>query len=67
MGKSKGRYTCVDYRQEMILLSLQRQLADPKLPAAEKHRISNEVSELERQMGMDAPPVEMTADDPANV
>jgi hypothetical protein len=56
MGKNRGRYTCSDYRQEMILLSLQRQLADPNLSAAEKGRIFIEVSQLQRQMGMDEPP-----------
>lgn len=48
-----GKYTCRDYRQEMILLGLKRQLEDPGLPDSEKIRIARDVRELERQMGMD--------------
>ena len=48
-----GEYTCTQYRQEMMLLGLKRQLEDPDLPPTEKNRIAEKVSELERQMGMD--------------
>lgn len=49
----KQPYTCNDYRQEMILVGLKRQLADPKLDPAEKKRIEAEVQKLEAAMGMD--------------
>ncbi len=48
-----GKYTCTDYRQEMILLGLRRQLSDPKLTEAERDRIARKIQELEAQMGMD--------------
>jgi hypothetical protein len=51
--KPTGKYTCTEYRQEMILLGLKRQLEDPELPEAEKMRIAEKVRELEQQMGMD--------------
>ncbi|MBC2711617.1 MAG: hypothetical protein HGJ94_11720 [Desulfosarcina sp.] len=51
--KSAGKYTCTEYRQEMILLGLKRQLEDPGLPEAEKRCIAEKISELEQQIGMD--------------
>ncbi len=47
------KYTCNDYRQEMILVGLKQQLADPDLDPAEKKRIENEIQKLEAAMGMD--------------
>jgi hypothetical protein len=46
------RYTCTDYRQEMVLLSLKRQLADPGLDSAEKQRLESQIRQLEKEMGM---------------
>ena len=43
----------MEYRQEMILLSLKRQLEAPELPEAERIRIAEKVRELEQRMGMD--------------
>ena len=51
--KPAGKYTCTEYRQEMILLGLKRQLEDPELPESERMRIAEKVRELEQQMGMD--------------
>jgi hypothetical protein len=51
--QSLGKYTCLEYRQEMILLGLKRQLTDPDLSQTEKNRIAEKVRELEQQMGMD--------------
>lgn len=51
--KSAGNYTCTEYRQEMILLGLKRQLEDPGLPEPEKICIAERVRKLEQQMGMD--------------
>ncbi len=48
-----GKYTCTEYRQEMILLGLKRQLADPTLSEAQRMRVAEKIRELERQMEMD--------------
>ena len=48
-----GKYTCREYREEMLLLGMKRQLEDPALPDAEKQRLIEKIRELERQMGMD--------------
>ena len=46
------RYTCTDYRLEMVLLSLRRRLAKGDLSEAEKREIQQEIQRLEAQMGM---------------
>ena len=46
-------YTCNDYREEMILLSLQRQLASPDLVPEKKHEILKEIAKVEARMGLD--------------
>ena len=51
--KPNNRYTCTEYRQEMMLLGLRRQLEAPDLNETEKRRIIEEIRELELQMGMD--------------
>ena len=51
--KPTGKYTCTEYRQEMILLGLKRQLEDPVLPDAQRVHVAEKIRELERQMGMD--------------
>ena len=51
--KPNATYTCTEYRQEMILLGLKRQLENPGLPESEKLRITEKVRQLEQQMGMD--------------
>lgn len=48
-----GKYTCLEYREEMLLLGLKRQIADPALPETEKRRLAEKIRELEQQMGMD--------------
>jgi hypothetical protein len=47
-----ANYTCNDYRQEMILLALQRKLAGADLSESEKTRIQEEIRRIEEQMGM---------------
>ena len=51
--KHAGKYTCTEYRQEMILLGLKRQLEAPGVPEAQRMRITEKINELEQQMGMD--------------
>ena len=48
----KRRYTCVDYRQEMMLAGLRKQLHDPFLDEQEKERIKEQVRRLETEMGL---------------
>ena len=49
---AKGRYTCSDYRQEMILAGLRRRLADPDLDEREKERLTRQVQQMEQEMGL---------------
>jgi len=55
MGKSKtgGQYTCNEYREEMILLGLQKRLSSQKLSPEEKQTLLKEIAEVEKQMGID--------------
>lgn len=50
---STGKYTCTEYREEMVLLGLKRRLADPALPEKEKRMLRERISRLEQEMGMD--------------
>jgi hypothetical protein len=43
-------YTCIKYREEMILLSLQRQMHQKNLPEAEKEKLLEEIRKIERLM-----------------
>ena len=49
MAKSEN-YTCADYREEMILLSLRRRLEDPGVSEAEKPIILSRIQELEESL-----------------
>jgi hypothetical protein len=51
MAKSAA-YTCVDYREEMILLGLRRRLEDPALSEDEKSVILSRIQELEKSLDM---------------
>jgi hypothetical protein len=46
-------YTCNEYREEMILLGLQRQLAAPDLSLEKKEALLKEISRVEALMGLD--------------
>jgi hypothetical protein len=48
-----GAYTCQEYREEMILLALQKKLTAPDLSPEEKQRLLEEIAEVEARMGMD--------------
>lgn len=52
-GNRMKRYTCNDYRQEMMLAGLRKQLADPKLSRSQKERLEKEIKRLESEMGLD--------------
>lgn len=45
-------YTCAEYREEMLLLSLRRRLAEQDLTPAEREELSNQIRVLEAHMGM---------------
>ena len=47
------KYTCSDYRQEMILNALRKRLANEQMSAEEQARIEHQIKELEKDMGMD--------------
>ena len=52
MAAKKGNYTCNDYREEMILLGLQKRLNQENLSDKEKQEILREIEVIEKQMGM---------------
>ncbi len=45
-------YTCNDYRQEQILLSLSRRLEDPDIAESEKERLRRQIKKLEADLDM---------------
>lgn len=47
------RYTCNDYRQEMMLAGLRKQLAEAPLSKSRKERLEKEIRRLEADMGLD--------------
>jgi len=47
-----NKYTCNEYRQEMILLSLRMRLNEKDLPEAEREKIQKEIQQLETSMEM---------------
>ncbi len=53
MSDKTHNYTCQDYRQEMILLSLKKRLQDPELPEKDKREIEQEIQKLEKEMDLD--------------
>lgn len=48
-----SNYTCNDYRAEMILLGLQKQLAAPGLAPEVKNELQKKIAVVEHEMGMD--------------
>ena len=47
------KYTCADYRIEMILLSLRQRLKQEDLDDAEKQDIILQIEKIEAVMGLD--------------
>lgn len=47
------RYTCKDYRQEMLLVGLRKKLENNRLPEEAREDIEEEIRRLESEMGMD--------------
>jgi hypothetical protein len=46
-------YTCREYREEMILLALQKKLSAPDLTPEEKEQLLTEIARVSASMGMD--------------
>ncbi len=46
-------YPCADYREEMMLLGLQRRLNQPDLEESEKRDIQKAIRRLKSRMGLD--------------
>ncbi len=53
MDNDDYKYTCIDYRTEMILLGLNRRLSEENLSEVERNVISDEIKKLESELGMD--------------
>ena len=49
---SAPRYTCLEYREEMILLGLQKRLSSPGLSAEERESLLKEIQRVEEEMGI---------------
>ena len=47
------KYTCTDYRTEMILVSLRQRLKKEDLNEAEKKDIISQIEEIEAEMKLD--------------
>ena len=48
-----GKYTCNEYRQEMVLLGLKNRLSSENLSDEEKQNLVEEIKKLEAVMCMD--------------
>lgn len=51
--KLTSNYTCTEYREEMILLGLRKRLATENLTREEKEELLKQISEVEKQMGIE--------------
>ncbi len=49
---SVPRYTCLEYREEMILLGLQKRLSSKNLTPEEKESLLKEIQKVEEEMGI---------------
>ena len=49
---SAPRYTCLEYREEMILLGLQKRLSSGNLTPEEKESLLKEIERVEEEMGI---------------
>ena len=53
MNSFNNKYTCNEYREEMILLGLKKKLESPDLTEAEKEKLHKEIKELTKKMDME--------------
>lgn len=47
-----NRYTCAEYREEMMLAGLQRTLHKTDLTSEERKKLEQQIAELEKKMGL---------------
>ncbi len=50
---NKNKYTCQEYRSEMLLLGLHKRLNEKEISENEKQHIREEIKKLESDMGME--------------
>jgi hypothetical protein len=50
IGERTVKYTCEDYRSEMMLVALRKKLAEEDLSTKEKARLLEEIKKLEQEM-----------------
>lgn len=53
MGEQEARYTCMEYRREMVLLGLKLRLSQESLTEGERKAVLEQVRKLEADMSMD--------------
>lgn len=46
------KYTCTEYRQEMILVGLRKQLSKPDLSESEQKNLEAQIEKIEAAMGL---------------
>ena len=47
------KYTCSDYRQEMMLAGLRKRLAEESMSRKERAQLEAQIRKLETEMGLD--------------
>lgn len=47
-----NKYTCAEYREEMMLAGLQRALHNKDLTPEERKELEQQIAELEKKMGL---------------
>jgi len=50
--QKQHKYTCNEYREEMILAALQKRLQQNNLSETERKRLLQDINELEKKMGL---------------
>jgi len=53
MNSFKNKYTCNEYREEMILLGLKNKLTSADLTQEEKEKLIKEIQEITKKMDME--------------
>jgi hypothetical protein len=50
--QKQHKYTCNEYREEMILAGLQKRLQQNDLSETEREQLLQDINELEKKMGL---------------
>ncbi len=53
MSAQQGKYTCQDYRKEMVLLSLKKRLLEEELSEDERAFLVQSIEDMEKEIGLD--------------